>query len=130
MVQKKKSSVKSQPMICVKNVEKSSSWYQKVLGCKSGHGGDEYEMLMSGKTLILQLHAWDAHEHKTFGKPSKSVGNGMVLWFHVDDFDSRVKVIKKQKAKIVEDAHENPLAYHREIWIRDLDGYLVVISGK
>lgn len=34
------------------------------------------------------------------------------------------------KAKVLEDAHENPLAGHREIWLRDLDGYVVVIAGK
>jgi hypothetical protein len=29
---------------------------------------------------------------------------------------------------IVNDVHVNPNAGHREIWIRDLDGYLVVLA--
>lgn len=26
--------------------------------------------------------------------------------------------------------HTNPNAGHRELWLRDLDGYLVVLAGK
>jgi hypothetical protein len=32
-------------------------------------------------------------------------------------------------AEILEDDHENPLAHHREIWLRDPDGYIVVVSS-
>ena len=31
-------------------------------------------------------------------------------------------------AEIVTDVHLNPNAGHREIWIRDVDGYLVVLA--
>jgi hypothetical protein len=46
-------------MVCVARVSKSSRFYQAALGCKSGHGGEEYERLLVGERMILQLHAWE-----------------------------------------------------------------------
>jgi hypothetical protein len=34
-----------------------------VLGCESGHGGAEYEQILSRGEMVLQFHHWDAHEH-------------------------------------------------------------------
>ena len=31
--------MKAQPLIAVRNVERSSRWYQQLLDCQSGHGG-------------------------------------------------------------------------------------------
>jgi predicted enzyme related to lactoylglutathione lyase len=122
----------SQPLITVNDVKKSSKWYQKVLGCQSGHGGDEYEQLVIKDRMILQLHAWEIeHHHDDFlGKKSlKSRGNGVVLWFMVDDLDESLKQIKKLKCKILKPEAVNPNANHREIWLQDPDGYTVVIAG-
>ena len=52
----------------------------------------------------------------------------MALWFEASDFDAAVRRIRKAGAQIVTDVHLNPNAGHREIWIRDLDGYLVVLA--
>jgi catechol 2,3-dioxygenase-like lactoylglutathione lyase family enzyme len=35
--------MRPQPMIAVTDVEASSRWYQRLLGCESAHGGPEYE---------------------------------------------------------------------------------------
>lgn len=43
------SSVRPQPLIAVRGVEASSRWYQRLLGCRSGHGGREYEQLVTGR---------------------------------------------------------------------------------
>ena len=57
-----------QPLICVHDVEASSRWYQRLLGCQSGHGGDHYEQLVSRGQLVMQLHRWDAeHLHGSIG---------------------------------------------------------------
>ena len=128
----KKQICQAQPLIAVNDVKLSSRWYQKMLGCKSGHGGNEYEQLVIGDRIILQLHAWEfEHGHHThMGKPSmKSRGNGVLLWFLVDDFDKALKVIKKAKVKILENVKVNPNAQHREIWIQDPDGYVVVLAS-
>ena len=37
--------IRTEPIIGVKDVEKSSNWYQKLLGCKSNHGGQYFEIL-------------------------------------------------------------------------------------
>lgn len=110
-----------------------------LLGCVGGHGGAEYERLWDPKLhtskwgsdgLILQLHAWDVdHHHGPMGDPSASVGNGVLLWFEVDDFDAAVTRAHKLGALVVLDVHRNPNANHRELWIRDPDGYLVVIAS-
>ncbi|HEX6535854.1 MAG TPA: VOC family protein [Gemmatimonadaceae bacterium] len=39
--------MRPQPLIAVTDVEASSEWYQRVLGCESAHGGKEYERLVA-----------------------------------------------------------------------------------
>ncbi len=119
-----------QPLIAVRDVQASSLWYQAVLGCQSGHGGSEYERLMVGDRLIIQLHHWDAHDHPHLGDPaSKPYGNGVVLWFKVRDFDDALSRIQACKAEIIEGPLVNPNANHQEIWLRDPDGYVVVLAS-
>ena len=47
-----------QPLIAVADVEKTSQWYQTILGLESGHGGREYEQLLFEQHVVLQLHQW------------------------------------------------------------------------
>jgi extradiol dioxygenase family protein len=122
--------MQAQPLIAVRDVALSSRWYQAVLGCESGHGGDEYEQLAYKGKMILQLHLWDAHEHPHMGNPqSKPYGNGVLLWFQTDKFDAAMKRVHALNAKILEEPKVNINANHREMWLRDPDGYVVVIAG-
>jgi catechol 2,3-dioxygenase-like lactoylglutathione lyase family enzyme len=125
--------MRPQPLIAVSDVQASSRWYQRLLGCESGHGGRTYEQLLLNGQLILQLHSWedpdDQHEH--MGRAdSKPWGNGVLLWFETDDFDAAVERARALGAAVLEEPHLNPNAGHREIWLRDLDAYVVVIAGK
>jgi hypothetical protein len=72
--------MRPQPLICVHDVEASSRWYQRLLGCRSAHGGPEYERLVSNGRLILQLHRWDVgHDHGPIGDQNlKPYGNGVL----------------------------------------------------
>lgn len=116
-------------MIAVADVAQTSRWYQQVLGATSGHGGAEYEQLLVDGVMILQLHRLDVgHHHGAIGDPELPLGNGVAVWFEVDDFDAAVRRIHDSAAEVVTDVHLNPNAGHREIWIRDLDGYLVVLA--
>jgi hypothetical protein len=45
--------MRPQPLICVRDVEASSRWYQRLLGCESAHGGPQYERLVLKGRLIL-----------------------------------------------------------------------------
>jgi catechol-2,3-dioxygenase len=120
-------------MLTCRSVSASSTWYQQVLGFESAHGGDEYEMLTSQGSLVLQLHELDTHEHPYLARRDEPFGNGVAVWFETDQFDlaaARVHHAREHTAvDVVEDVHVNPLAHHREIWIRDPDGYVVVVSS-
>ena len=100
----------SQPLIAVTDVEASSRWYQRLLGCQSAHGGSEYERLVSNGELILQLHSWEVeHHHGPIGDPNaKPYGNGVLLWFEIDDFDSAVARAVEMKADVIKPPHRNP----------------------
>lgn len=123
--------MKAQPMIVVADVEASSRWYQRLLGCRSGHGGKEYEQLVDADgTLLLQLHQWEAHEHPHMGDPAtKPYGNGVLLWFETEAFDAAVARAREMSVKVLDGPLVNPNARHREIWIGDPDGYVVVLAS-
>ena len=125
-----------QPLICVNDVEASSRWYQRLLGCQSAHGAKEYERLVDGGQLILQLHRWDVeHHHGLIGDPkAKPYGNGVLLWFEIDDFGAAVARAEAMKVEIVLPRHRNPPdgnggPNHWECWIRDPNGYVVVLAS-
>lgn len=122
--------MKPQPMIVVADVEATSKWYQDVLGLQSAHGGKEYEMLMSGDELVLQLHHWDAHEHPHMGDPHlRPYGNGVLLWFETDDFNAVLGRAHACRARVLEGPLFNPNARHRELWLEDPNGYKVVVAS-
>jgi catechol 2,3-dioxygenase-like lactoylglutathione lyase family enzyme len=129
--------VRPQPLIAVHDVEASSRWYQRLLGCRSAHGGPEYERLVDGDRLILQLHRWEVeHDHGPIGDPhARPYGNGVLLWFEIDDFDDAVARATELRAPIVLAPHRNPPPgqpggpAHRECWLRDPNGYTVVIAS-
>ena len=120
-----------QPLIAVRDVQSTSQWYQRVLGLTSGHGGAEYEQLMSGEYLVLQLHHWDAHEHPNLGNPEdKPYGNGVVLWFYETAITAAYQRAVAAGAEVIEALKINPLANHREFWLRDPNGYVIVVAGS
>jgi catechol 2,3-dioxygenase-like lactoylglutathione lyase family enzyme len=127
--------MRPQPLICVRDVEASSRWYQRLLDCQSGHGGPEYERLVSRGQLILQLHQWDVeHHHSPIRDPNLTPGNGVLLWFEVGDFDATVARAAELRAEIVLPRHRNPPEgdggpNHWEIWLRDPDGYTVALAS-
>lgn len=127
--------MRPQPLICVRDVEASSRWYQRLLGCLGGHGGSHYEQLIAGGELVLQLHAWDIeHHHGPIGDPELPHGNGVLLWFEFEDFDAAVARVAELRAEIVLPRHRNPPdghggPNHWEIWVKDPDGYTVVLAS-
>ena len=122
--------MKPQPLIAVQDVPATSAWYQRVLGLTSGHGGAEYEQLLADNELVLQLHRWDAHDHANLGDPAlQPYGNGVVLWFHDADVVKAYERALAQGADVLEPIKVNPLAQHREFWLRDPNGYTVVVAG-
>jgi len=128
--------MRAQPLIAVTDVEASSRWYQQLLECESAHGGPSYERLLSNGVLILQLHRFDVeHHHGRIGNPDdRPYGNGVLLWFEIDDFDAAVARAGAMKAEILVPKHRNPPdgdggPNHWECWLRDPDGYGVVLAS-
>jgi len=128
--------MRPQPLIAVTDVEASSLWYQRLLGCQSAHDGPEYERLVSNGALILQLHRFKVkHHHGPIGDPNdKPYGNGVLLWFETDDFDAAWSRAKEMGVEIVMPRHRNPPEggggpNHWECWLRDPDGYIVVLAS-
>jgi catechol 2,3-dioxygenase-like lactoylglutathione lyase family enzyme len=130
---KRGAGVWSQPLIAVRDVRASGRWYGQLLGVDTlrehEHRGVYLSMLCDGH-LVLQLHAWDEEDHPNLvNADAAPPGHGVLLWFEVDDFDAAVKRARSLRANVVEEPHVNPQAHHREIWIRDPDGYVVVIAS-
>lgn len=125
------SRVRPQPLLAVVDVGKAGRWYEELLAAESGHGGDEYERLLVDGAIVLQLHRIDVgHHHGSLADPGAPVGNGVAVWFETDDFDAAVRRSRQLDAQIVIDVHVNPNAGHRELWLKDLDGYLVVLAEE
>jgi catechol 2,3-dioxygenase-like lactoylglutathione lyase family enzyme len=128
--------MRPQPLIAVTDVEASSRWYQRLLGAQSAHGGPDYERLVIDGRLVLQLHTFeDVHDHPAIGnRQNKPYGNGVLLWFEIDDFDAAMKRVKDLDAEVVMPRHRNPPSgsggpNHWECWLRDPDGYVVVLAS-
>jgi len=120
-----------QPMVVVHDVEATSAWYQRVLGLQSGHGGPEYEQLLSDGRMVMQLHHWEADEHPHLGDPAqRPYGNGVLLWFQTERFDEALQRIRASGAQVLDGPLVNPLAHHREVWLQDPNGYKVVVAGR
>lgn len=128
-----KSTVETQPLIAVRDVRASANWYTTLLGTEAlpehAHR-DVYDRIMSGGRLVLQLHAWDEEDHPNLvNRTAAPVAHGVVLWFQLDDFDAAVARARALKAEVIEEPHINPAPQHREMWLRDPDGYVVAISS-
>ncbi|MGA7409134.1 MAG: VOC family protein [Bryobacteraceae bacterium] len=128
--------MRPQPLIAVTDVEASSNWYQRLLGCQSNHGGPAYEQLVSNGQLVLQLHSFEVeHDHGPIGdRTDKPYGNGVLLWFEVDDIDAVIERSYAMDVEIVLPKHRNPPdgaggPNHWEYWLRDPDGYVVVVAS-
>lgn len=120
----------SQTMLVVSDVERSSRFYCEVLGLESGHGGDEYEQLLHDGELVMQLHDEDPDDnHAALVDPAEVRGNGVLVWFEVADFETAAARARAAGATIERDEHLNPNAQQQELWLRDPDGYAVVIAG-
>ncbi len=127
--------MRPQPLIAVADVEATSRFFQKLLGCVSAHGGPEYERLEQNGRLVMQLHRWEVeHHHGPIGDPNLPHGNGVLLWFEIDDFDAAMERVAELQPPIVMPKHRNPPdgnggPNHWECWLRDPNGYTVVLAS-
>ena len=119
-------------IIGVGDVPASFGWYQTLFGQVAGTPAHDYfgQILDSDGTVLLCLHEWGAHEHPSLMSPDHGVpGNGLLLFFRVDDFDLALQRARALVDRLEEDAHVNPNTRTKEFSLRDPDGYYVTISA-
>jgi len=119
-------------IIGVKDVPSSFRWYQSLFGqpeTEPAHP-DFGQLLDSDGTVLLCLHEWGAHEHPSLLSPDRAMpGNGLLLFFRVDDFDRALQRARTLVPRFEEEPHSNPSTGTEEFSVRDLDGYYVTISA-
>jgi len=119
-------------IIGVGNVAKSFRWYQSLLGLPPTSPAHDYfgQILDSDGTVLLCLHQWGAHEHPSLMSPDQATpGNGLLLFFRVNDFDRALPRARALVARLEEEPHVNPSTGTAEFALRDPDGYYVMISA-
>ncbi len=80
--------------------------------------------------MLLCLHQWGAHDHPTLTSPELAKpGNGLLLFFRVDDFDEALGRACALVGQLSEEPHQNPSTGTREFALRDPDGYYVMVSA-
>jgi len=119
-------------IIGVSDVPRSFKWYQSLLGLPgSAPAHDDFgQILDSDGTVLLCLHEWGAHEHPPLLSPDRAEpGNGLLLFFRVDDFDEALPRARALMTTFEEEPHVNPNTRTLEFSLRDPDGYYVTISA-
>lgn len=119
-------------IIGVADVARSLKWYQSLFGQRKttpAHG-DFAQVLDADGTVLLCLHQWGAHEHPTLSSAGHgSPGNGLLLFFRVDDFDEALPRARSLVGAFEQEPQVNPATGTREFALRDPDGYYVMISA-
>ena len=119
-------------IIGVRDVHNSTSWYQSLLGLPQTAPAHDYfgQIVDSDGTVLLCLHAWGDHEHASLSSPDHAEpGNGLLLFFRVDDFELALPRARALVTRFEEEPHVNPSTRTLEFSLRDPDGYYITISA-
>ncbi len=120
------------PIIGVSDVAASFRWYQALFGQPETRPAHDYfgQILDTDGTVLLCLHQWGEHDHPSLLSPNTATpGNGLLLFFRVDDYDEALKRARVLVAQFEEEPHLNPNTQTLEFSLRDPDGYYVTISA-
>ena len=118
--------------IGVGDVLASFKWYQWLFGLPEATPAHDHfsQILDSDGTVLLCLQEWGAHERPSLTSPDHAQpGNGLLLFFRIDDFDMVLQRARALVAQFEEEPHVNPNTETMEISLRDPDGYYVTINA-
>jgi len=96
---------------------------QRVLGLPEMAPARDYfgQIVGTDGTVLLCLHAWGAHEHPSLTSPDYArPGNGLLLFFRVDNFDTALPRARALVSRLEEEPHVNPNTGTNEFSLRDL----------
>jgi catechol 2,3-dioxygenase-like lactoylglutathione lyase family enzyme len=119
-------------IIGVRDVPRSFKWYQSLFGQRatSPTHSDFGQLLDSDGTVLLCLHQWGVEDHPSLKSPHDGKpGNGLLLFFRVDDYEMALRRARPLVAGFEEEPHVNPNTGTSEFSLRDPDGYYVTISA-
>ncbi|WP_028102342.1 VOC family protein [Pseudoduganella violaceinigra] len=119
-------------IIGVADVARSFDWYQSLFGqSRTGPAHDFFGQIVDEDgTVLLCLHQWGSHDHPTLESPGPAQpGNGLLLFFRVDDFDACLARARARAMKLEAEPGVNPNAGTLEFALRDPDGYYVMVSA-
>jgi catechol 2,3-dioxygenase-like lactoylglutathione lyase family enzyme len=119
-------------IIGVRDVPESQRWYQSLFGQPQTPPHHDYfgQIVDADGTVLLCLHKWGAHEHPSLMNPDQAApGNGLLLFFRIDDFDEALERARALAPRLDEEPHTNPNTGTREFSLRDPDGYYVTLSA-
>src|SRR5829696_9594754 len=119
-------------IIGVGDVARSCRWYQSLFGQPQTAPAHDYfgQILDADGTVLLCLHQWGSHEHPTLTSPGLSQpGNGLLLFFRVDDYDETLLRARAIVAKFEEEPNVSANTGTLEFALRDPDGYYVMVSA-
>jgi catechol 2,3-dioxygenase-like lactoylglutathione lyase family enzyme len=116
----------------VRDVAASFRWYQLLFGQRPAAPAHSYfgQIQDTDGTVLLCLHAWGDHDHPSLTSPDLATpGNGLLLFFRVDDFGRALERARALVPRFEEEPHLNPNTRTQEFSLRDPDGYYVTISA-
>ena len=119
-------------IIGVRDVARSLAWYQRLFGQPATAPEHDYfgQLVDADGTVLLCLHAWGAHDHPSLASPDLATpGNGLLLFFRVDDFDLMLQRVRDLVPRLEEEPNRNPATGTLEFALRDPDGYCVMVSA-
>lgn len=119
-------------IIGVADVGRSFKWYQSLFGQPQARPAHDHfgQILDTDGTVLLCLRQWGAHDHPTLTSPDHAQpGNGLLLFFRVDDFDETLLRARALVAELEEEPDLNPNTGTSEFALRDPDGYYVMVSA-
>ncbi len=119
-------------VIGVADVAASYRWYQRLFGHPESPPAHSYfgTLQDADGTMLLCLHEWGAHDHPTLASPDRATpGNGLLLFFRVDDFDAALQRARDLVPALEEEPRLNPATRTMEFALRDPDGYYVMVSA-
>jgi len=119
-------------IIGVRDVAGSFKWYQSLFGVPPTAPAHDYfgQIIDSDGTVLLCLHEWGEHDHPSLLSPAHAQpGNGLLLFFRVDDFDMALTRARALVTQLEEEPNVNPNTGTPEFSLRDPDGYYVTISA-
>lgn len=119
-------------IIGVADVARSFEWYRSLFGLPEARPAHDYfgQIRDTDGTVLLCLHQWGAHEHPPLASPDHATpGNGLLLFFRVDDFPEALARARTIVARLEEEPHTNPNTGTMEFALRDPDGYYLMVSA-